>query len=334
MKKVDQVLQNVNLSKYATSLLLTGQRKVMTNLCKPLNLSHDSIQRELDNTEQQIESVKSHNIKTAQKLFGNRNLKAYIDDTTISKPHSFQLDGIDTIYSSGEKRTISGLSSVVVMLSDGINTIPVNADLSFTKKISQEKFISKPAIAVAMIKELMQHFRIKEVIGDGLYSTKEMITSLKALGINFLMKITRTKKVTINGNTEQIQNCVRLKKNNHYARSVAIFNGVKVYIYAVKIAPGKVNYYIASYKIPKEKVLGIYRNRWVIECFFRTAKQKLGLQECQARTSEKQLLHNLYIIQAYQIAVLIRCKMKFDNVDQAVNYLQSLNLKGYEIGLS
>lgn len=49
---------------------------------------------------------------------------------------------------------------------------------------------------------------------------------------------------------------------------------------------------------PMEHVL-IYRYRWNIERFFRTAKQHLGLQECSSRKLETQQSHVASVLLAY-----------------------------------
>ena len=47
------------------------------------------------------------------------------------------------------------------------------------------------------------------------------------------------------------------------------------------------------------KVVKLYRIRWKIEMFHRTAKQYLGLSDCQMRNIESQLQHVLNVMLAY-----------------------------------
>lgn len=71
----------------------------------------------------------------------------------------------------------------------------------------------------------------------------------------------------------------------------------------------------------------LYGYRWNIEKFFRTAKQKLGLNDCQSRKFERQKGHIVNVFIAYIVAQYERVKQKLRNVKMAIKSIISRNLK-------
>ena len=65
--------------------------------------------------------------------------------------------------------------------------------------------------------------------------------------------------------------------------------------------------------------------RWNIEKFFRTAKQKLGLNDCQSRKKELQEKHLLNAFFAYALLQYNRKKKKLKNVESAIKSIKHLS---------
>jgi len=86
------------------------------------------------------------------------------------------------------------------------------------------------------------------------------------------MKFARNRKVIARKQYLQVQDAAALVKNKKSTRVKCNSQGIECYIYPVRLSFETTNYYISSKPIDRRKVLDTYRKRWVIECFFRTAK--------------------------------------------------------------
>jgi hypothetical protein len=65
-----------------------------------------------------------------------------------------------------------------------------------------------------------------------------------------------------------------------------------------------------------------YGYRWKIKKFFRSAKQKLGLNDCMARNREAQENHIMNVFLAYAFAQAERIKLRLKNVEMAIKSLK------------
>ncbi len=61
-------------------------------------------------------------------------------------------------------------------------------------------------------------------------------------------------------------------------------------------------YQVSNFKASSRQHVEYYGYRWNIKKFFRTAKQKLGLNDCQSRKFERQKGHILKVFIAYIVA--------------------------------
>jgi len=63
--------------------------------------------------------------------------------------------------------------------------------------------------------------------------------------------------------------------------------------------------------------------RWNIEKFFRTAKQKLGLNDCMVRNKEGQKKHVYNVFFAYSLLQIEKVKQKAKNVETVIKSIKS-----------
>ncbi len=97
-----------------------------------------------------------------------------------------------------------------------------------------------------------------------------------------------------------------------------------MHFYVAKLENGSTVYFISLYAIDRNELIKLYRIRWNVEIYHRTAKQLLGWKDCQMRAIEKQILHSFYVMYAYAIAELVRIKMEFDSTEDAIRHLSVL----------
>jgi SRSO17 transposase len=316
----NQSYQQVQISqcpKYVNGLLLCGKRKVCTNLAKSVNESHDTIYREMDELSK-TEETKEILYKIALSKLDKENTFLIFDDVKLAKIYAEEIEGLEVGYDGSTGQKLLGLNMVTSLLTDKIHHIPIDATPYGGKELSGLHYKTKSAIAKTIAECIIAQIKIKRILGDAHYATKEFITWLYNLQITYLMKIPRNRVVTIGDQEGRLQDILRLQKNSHSACVQGLFQGVSCYFYVVKIKNGSTVYFISHDQIPLKEVLALYRIRWKIELFHRTGKQSFGMKECQMLAMKKQRQHVLFVMHAYAIAECIRVREKFDNIEDVL----------------
>jgi Transposase DDE domain len=323
--RLNQSYQDLKISqcpKYVDGLLACSTRKVCTNIADCLNESHDVVYREMsdyagsDNTNAQLREI-------ATSVLNQKNIYLILDDTKLPKIHAQEIEGLEVSRDGSSGQNLLGLSMITCLISDGTHQIPVEALPYVSKELAGATYQTKTELGQIITKSVKSHFSIKRLLADAHYSTKQNIPWLHEQQTAYLMKFARHKKVTIGGKCDQLQKLLRLQKNSRTACIRGEFEEVPCYFYVIKIEDGSTIYLISNDLIPLNEVLALYRIRWKIELFHRTAKQKFGLRECQMLSMEKQRQHVLFVMHAYAIAECIRNKEKIDSVDEWVKTYRS-----------
>ena len=86
-------------------------------------------------------------------------------------------------------------------------------------------------------------------------------------------------------------------------------------------------YFVGNFRKPANEILSLYAKRWNIEKLFRTTKQKLGLQDSQARSLDRQKVHILSSLVAFAIADTIKVFEKLDSPDQVIRAIRSKKIR-------
>lgn len=315
--RLNQAYQDLKISqcpKYVDGLLACSTRKVCTNIADSANASHDAIYREMssyagsDNTNEQLREI-------ATSVLNQENIYLILDDTKLPKIHAQEIEGLEVSRDGSSGQNLLGLSMITCLLSDGKHHIPIDALPYVSKELAGATYQTKTELGQVITKSVKNHFNIKRLLADAHYSTKKNIPWLHVHQVDYLMKFARNKIVTINGKSGQLQNLLRLRRNSRIACAKGEFEGVSCYFYVIRIEDRSTIYLISNDLIPLDEVLALYRIRWKIELFHRTAKQKFGLRECQMLSMEKQRQHVLFVMHAYAIAECIRNKEGFESVD-------------------
>jgi len=327
MKNIEKNNKVSKFLSYAQAYITTQGKKTITSIAQTVSQSRISVQRFFDKRSQKLEEIEAELIKQARKCFGLRPVTAVIDETKFQKIYAKQIEGLEYGFDSSNKRTCLLLNYIFVMLTDGAQNIPIKAKNVISKALAKDAYISKDQLVIMLLESLKKEFNITKFIGDAHYGSATVMQWCRENGIEALTKIPRNRKILVNKESGQIKNLVKLRRNEHSRRVGAILQGVKCYIYAVKLAPDKINYYISNYKIDRKKVFEIYKQRWIIEKFFRTAKQRLGLKDCQLLSAEKQMLHIYLVMQAYYDLEMLRVKENLSSVDVAVKHFLTLKSK-------
>jgi hypothetical protein len=317
---VSQSYHKLETPQYVEALLRCQDKKVCTNLAKTLNVSHDNLYHNFRTSISSGEHL-SRSLETiAHNELNEDNTYLIHDDTHLIKIYAKQIEGIEVGYDGSTSRPCLGIKMMTSLLTDTKINIPIDATPYVSEELAQSSYKTKSRLAIETTRHVIKRFKIKRMLGDAHFATNEMLFFLNEEAINFLMKITRTRKVTIDGLTGQLQNILRLKKNSHTKVAKGTINGIQCYFYVIKIRDESTIYLISNDYIEPSKVIELYRIRWNIEIFHRTAKQYLGLSDCQMRAIEKQRQHALHVMHAYAQASVQTALMGLKCVEDFIKH--------------
>ena len=326
----NQSYHKLEAPQYVEALLQCQEKKVCTNLAKTLNVSHDVVYRNFrtsisstDHSSRDLEAI-AHN------ELDESNTYLIHDDTHLIKLYAKQIEGTEVGFDGSTSRSCLGIKMMTSLLTDTKINIPIDATPYVSKELAQSSHKSKSRLAIETTKHVIKRFKIKRMLGDAHFATNEMLSFLNEERINFLMKITRTRVVTIDGLTGQLNNVLRLKKNSHTKVAKGIINGIQCYFYVIKIKDESTIYLVSNDYIDPYQVIELYRIRWNIEVFHRTAKQYLGLSDCQMRAIEKQRQHALHVMHAYARASVQTALMGLECVEEFIKHHRIVKPKWYD----
>ena len=159
------------------------------------------------------------------------------------------------------------------------------------------------------------------VLFDNWYASRDNLRFFKKLGLSWATRLKKNTKVLYQGQRLTVAQLAASvpKANYHYyaqlgarARSFVVTAfGVEIKLTAIKddshVERDRVKF-LATNLISLTCLEHIewYRRRWSIECFFRDAKQLLGLSGCQARAVNPILTHIILVCVAYVLLQLLK----------------------------
>lgn len=261
-----------------------------------------------------------------------------VDDTLISKNYSIKLPGVDFIFNTLTGGFTKGFSIVVITWTNGIITIPLDYRVWFTKEISEPFYLIKIELAQDLISEILFKRPFYGVLADGLYASTDMMKFLNKHTIKFNMRMASNRVVTLDNGTKcKLKELRSIKplKNVRSKTISATWQGMPLHFTAeVRVdrhGEKTIVYIVSNYRSDSSKDhVRAYKLRWNIECFFRTAKQSLGLQQCFARSLDRQKAHIYAVFISYTFLQIICLQKKLSNVEQAIKAfkdIKSTNLK-------
>ena len=331
IKKLDSSVKKY-LINYSLGLILTQGKKFCTKIAQTLGLSHDSIYRFLSQTNLLVGLFPKLQVNVANYCSKENPGWLIIDDTTISKLFSKVLEGVAWMYNSSLGRSNKGLCLVVIAWSNDLVTIPLGFKWYFRKNIAQDQYKKKIELAQELIEEFYTKVSFEYFLADGLYSSKAMYHFLCAKGIKFEMRIASNRKVVYRGINEQIKKhkFIRLRRNERSRTLSVKINGLNLYL-TIQKRINRNNEYDIVYQISNintyaKQHVKFYEQRWQIEVLFRTIKQSFGLNQCAARSLEKQNLHIYAIFFTYGFVQHQKKNLHLSNSEAAVNNLANLKL--------
>jgi hypothetical protein len=187
--------------------------------------------------------------------------------------------------------------------------------------MANKNYKSKSELAHAIYSQMIKLFDIDIVLADAHYATKYLLSILYDAVQQFLMRFTCSRIVQIGKANGQLRKIFRLRRNEHIRMIQGVFDGKSLCFYVVRLKTGCIAYFVSLFPINIIDLEDLYKIRWAIETFHRTAKQSLGWCDCQMRSIERQQLHSFYVMHAYVIAELLRVRLKLKTTEDAIRAL-------------
>lgn len=237
--------------------------------------SHDFLSRILKDEKLEWQTLLSSFLL---RIFGKlREGFLIIDDTVIDKSFAKVIENLAWIFCSKKNKSVFGLNIVVLVWSNSTITIPLAFKL--WKKDSKK---SKYDLALELLSYAKNFLRIKPkyVVFDSWYAGKRILQRIYGYNWKFICRLKKNRKF----NGVQLQ---RYKKNPYWIKEGYIDGNCKILI----VRHGKKYYATNDFELSKTEILARYKTRWTIETMFRMLYDKLGMEECEARSVQAQTAH-------------------------------------------
>lgn len=168
-----------------------------------------------------------------------------------------------------------------------------------------------------------------------------MLNLLDQLNIKFIMRLPKNRQIRKSMDTLEAKIGdhweYKLRGNQRMKRFAGFIQGTLRFItaYKKKNRSGlyETRFLISNFEETAHTIVALYEYRWTIEKFFRTVKQKLGLQDCMSRSLEKQKNHIWATFVAYAIADSIKVSKSYKTADEAIRKIRLENREGIRLNV-
>lgn len=317
----------MNIHKYSVACATSFEsNKNPSAIAREIGVSQSSISRFL----QKLDVNECDFLPIIQRVFGKKKLNFVIDDGVISRRYAQHTEGTSSMIDQSTKTFTNGCKIVVGGLTDGNYFLPISLEHWIAEFIVKDNYVKTTKLAEKIILKILElGVPIACFVLDGLYFSQEFIHFLHAHNFKFLIKAKTTTLVTYKGVAMQLKNCaaLRLNSNQNQKTISAEWAGQQWYFTAIRRTGkhgNKIIYLIANFKTKAKIYRKIYDSRWVIEKFFRTAKQSLGLRNSFSQIAKIYLNHIKCVFFAYGLLQILMKKLRLDSTEEAIRRTQAL----------
>jgi hypothetical protein len=212
---------------------------------------------------------------------------------------------------------------------DGISTVPVAYSYWYNKDVAGDEYASKIELSKRLIASIPPLIECNGVVLDGLYASQEMMSFLIEKNIKFVMRAATNRVISCNGVKKALKEhpALKLRKNEHSRTIKAEWNRLKLSFTSEKRKDKNGNtsivFLVANFEAVAKDHVAIYRLRWKIEMFYRTAKQSLGLKDCQSTHVAIHKVRVYTVFYTYTFLHHQKIVQKLSSVESVIHYFQS-----------
>jgi hypothetical protein len=199
-----------------------------------------------------------------------------INDTVIPKPFATAIEGLAWVFSSQERRSVSGLSVVLLVWTNGTVRIPL------AMRLWHKGGPSKYALALELLSYARNRLRCRPeyVLFDAWYPSKALLKRIRDYGWYFVCRLKKNRR--FNGQPLRLY-----RRHPYWTASGWLTGGLKVLV----VRYGAKYYATNRLTLSAVEVRQVYHIRAQIEEVIRVCKDQLCLSGCQARSERAQVHH-------------------------------------------
>lgn len=314
---------------YTAALLNTIKSKTCVQMAEENNTSHDKLYRCLTSLTSSFDTIRETLTKIANQHIMGTDWWLVVDDSTLSKPFARIIEGLEYYYSSITGTKELSISIVVIGITNGIIFFPLDFEFYISSKLNPTIYLRKMDLAIMLIDRMRLYFNVQGVLLDGLYAKEYVISTLNKKGIRFVIKAHCNWVISFkDGSTTSLKKCkkLRMHRNSRSVHVKAAWHSIVLYFTAeLKIDKNGekiIVYYLSNWMMTSKDITNAYKKRWVIEKFFRTSKQNLGITHCRAHSLEKQRAHIYSVFYAYSFLQIKTLQHNLPCVERAIKIVQ------------
>jgi hypothetical protein len=308
---------------YSLLLIMSKGKKSFSEAGRTVRASCSTVTRSLIPATiifKMLEKIAVYLFKNDKKIFIS------IDDTLIKKPFSKWIVGAGRFFDTRAGKKIMGLKLLVVLISNGKYSIPINACFLFAKEVDIDKTQNKSTLGTSMLEQAVNLFPEKHAIitADGAFATLEFFKWIYKTIHKAVLRMHRNRSVIYKGKKVRIDEIKELiPVGRQMARTISVtWHDIPLYITAHrridKNGEESIVFLAANYKAKPSEYVAHYKMRWFSETFNRTAKQSLGLGDCYSTAMDAQINHVAHVLLSYAFAQFERKRYKLPNPEAAI----------------
>ena len=276
-------------------------RNIIYDSEKPY-VSHDKLQRLLIFEGKWNKYIQEHYgcLIKLRKTSSKKKTYLIIDDTVIAKPYSKELDLLSWIFSPGDRQYLYGINVVFVIWTDGKTRFPIGFRIWY--KDGQK---TKIDLAMEILNDAKKIYNIKPsyVLMDSFYPAAKLLKVIRKFRWHWIAKIKSNRLI----DNLQVQELFSYRHGKHIGK---LSENIKALV--VKDID---NYWATSdLSLQSAEVKHYYRNRQIIEEFFKILKSELRLECCSSRESIAQINHIYFVLIAFCQLELFRIMRNIDTI--------------------
>ncbi len=318
---------------YLTGLTVLDQKQTQSRIARLIgHVSHDALNRLAEQLTSHYDQVIIGLLLLLESITPGYLI---LDDVLIPKPFARYVAGAYPAYDHAQKRHVVGQRLVVLIWTNGVFCVPISF-VVWHHRLFVRTYRTKNQLARLLIYWAVRHrIPCTYLTFDNWYASKQNLKFFTHLGLIFVTKLRRNAKLDYE-HTERRAAWFR-RFDAHYYPDLGAYvrqfsveysgygHGRLALVKHDKHAePNRTKYLFTNAPdLTNQELVRRYRNRWTIECFFRTCKQSFGLTACQAQMMPQVLLHIRMVFLAYTLMQLMSNEPE-RSVEQMQIHLRSL----------
>ena len=263
-----------------------------------------------------------------------------VDDVLLPHCRGKKMEGVYWDHDHTERKNVLGMRLVVVLWTDGMLRIPL-AFAVWHKKDScvYRRYRSKNTLARILVRLVIRKgVRPLYVVFDAWYASKQNLRLFDRLGLVWVTRIKKNCRLwfqdrkllsrTIGSRLLKAKRPYTFQELALQGRSATVDWGSLKGLTFVVVKDGldeerpTLSYLLSNDSVTTRKLIERYKSRWIVEVFFRDAKQHLGFAAYQGRSLEGAIRHICLVFIA--AVMLDRIKGKGMTLGDAKRTAQSL----------